>query len=255
MKKILTKIALVSALISSAQAGAVLDLEVGGGMWATSAPTGALELSPLGDMNFATDASLSSTSDNTYMWAVIDHPIPIVPNLRIEQTTLKSAGSTTLYDTDLDMSHTDFIAYWGVPFSTWLPFIDELDFGLGVKAFNGSFTMVNDTTSIETTQSFDGAALPYGYAKLRVKPPFMMGVGIEAELKYLNIDAGSVISNFTETIIKLDWGIEAPLPVLDIEAGVELGYRMMSFDVEVSDLKGDVEFNGVFFGVYGKFGI
>ena len=268
IKKMLLKVALVSTLISSANAGAVLDLEVGGGMWSTSAPTGYLEVTGV-DVDLATEANLGSTSDNMYMWVVIDHPIPLIPNLRVEQTTLKSTGTKSYttgiadlftytgdVDTELDLSNSDFILYWGVPFATWAPFIDELDFGLGVKVFNGSLVMTENLTgSSLADESIDNAPLPYLYGKLRVEPPFMFGIGVEAELKYLSIDTSSYVTNFNETIIKLDWGLEAPLPILDIEAGIEAGYRTMSFDIDASALKTDVEFNGIFFGVYGKFGI
>ena len=259
MKKLLTKVALASALISSAQAGAILDLEVGGGSWSTGAPTGTLETSGV-EFDLQEQANLGS-SDNTYMWLVIDHLIPVVPNIRIEQTTLKSTGTKTVniaglingnVDTELDMSHTDIIAYWGVPFGTWLPFIDELDFGLGAKSFGGSLTMT-DTLGIATPveQSFDNVPVPYGYGKLRIEPPLFMGIGLEAELKVLSLDAVT----FNETIVKADWGFTAPLPAIDIKAGLEVGYRTMSLNVDASSLKTDIAYDGIFFGLYGKFGI
>ena len=268
-KKLLTTLAVVSGLASSASAGAIIDVEVGGGMWATDVPTGKITTSGV-DVDLTNQANLGETSDNMYMWAVLDHPIPIVPNIRIERVSLKSAGNTNFGNipsglgftgspatvaTTLDLSNTDVIAYWGVPFATWLPFMDEVDFGLGVKAFNGSLMMqdnVSATAAVNT--SFDGAVVPYAYGKLRVKPPFMLGVGLEAELKYIESTDG-VEAKFSEMILKADWGFVAPLPLLDIEAGLEAGYRSMSLNVDSSELKTDIEFNGIFFGLYGKFGI
>ena len=260
MKNLFTKIALTTALITTAQAGAILDLEIGGGSWSTNAPTGTLETSGV-QFDLQNEANLGSTSDNTYVWVVVDHLIPIVPNIRIEQTTLKSVGSKTVniaglidgdIDTELDMTHTDYIAYWGVPFGTWLPFIDELDFGLGAKVFSGSLSMTDSLGIADPVEeTFNNIPVPYGYGKLRVEPPLIMGIGLEAELKYLSLDA----LVFNETIVKADWGFTAPLPIMDIEAGVEVGYRTMSLNVDASSLKTDIGFDGIFFGVYGKFGI
>ena len=259
MRKLLTKVAIVTSLATAAQAGGIVDLEIGGGNWSTGAPTGIIETSGI-DVDLATQANLG-TSDNFYMWAVIDHAIPVIPNIRIEQTSLKSEGTKNIniaglingnIDTTLDMSHTDYIAYWGIPFATWLPFIDELDIGFGAKVFDGSLSMV-DTLGLATpvNEAYSDVPVPYGYGKLRVQPPMLMGVGFEGEIKYISYDA----SSFSEVIAKIDWGFLAPLPVLDIEAGVELGYRSMSLNVDTSDLKADIAFDGIFFGVYGKFGI
>lgn len=267
-KNLLAKFALVTALASTSYAGAIIDVEVGGGMWSTGAPTGTLETNGV-EFDLANEAGLSSTSDNTYFWAVLDHPIPIVPNIRIEQVSLKSVGTKTstvgipglfsydgAVDTDLDLSNTDIILYWGVPFATWIPFMDEVDFGIGGKIFDGYLSMTESVTgSSLVDESLDGAFVPYVYGKLRVEPPLILGIGLEAEIKYLSIDTGSTSSDFNELIIKADWGLTAPLPAIDIEAGFEVGYRMMSLDVDSSDLTTVIDFNGVFFGLYGKFGI
>jgi len=263
-KKLLAKVALVSVLASSSYAGAIIDLEVGGGVWSTGAPTGTFEADAgNGAVSFdlANQTNLTSTSDNTYLWAVLDHPIPIVPNIRIEQTTLKSVGTKTVnitnlisgdIDTTLDLSSVDYIAYWGVPFATWLPFLDELDFGIGGKFFTGSLSMKDSSgVSDPYEQSFDGATLPYGYGKVRVEPPFMFGIGLEGELKYISYSS----STFSEFMVKADWGMTAPIPAIDIEAGLEVGYRTISLDIDESELKTNVDFDGVFFGIYAKFGI
>lgn len=269
MKKLIAKTALVSMLISSAQAGAIVDIEVGGGIWATGAPTGSMTAKG-SVIDFADTTDLGSAS-NSYIWAVIDHAIPVIPNIRVERTTLKSTGqkdstfnipnvitATGTLDTELDLTHTDFIAYWGLPFGTWLPFIDELDFGLGAKVFDGSIDMAVSASGIVLDSYKESLpfAVPYGYAKLRIEPPLLFGIGFEGELKYLSLEAGSFKSNFTEYIVKADWGMMFPLPILDIKPGIEIGYRNMSLDIDAGSAgEADVGFSGIFFGLYGKFGI
>jgi len=263
MKKYLSSLAISAFLVTAANAGAVIDVEVGGGSWSTDAPTGTVDTT-LGVFDLQDEAKLGSTSDNTYVWAVIDHPVPIVPNVRIEQVTLKSSGTnsytvgafTGSVDSELDLSNTDFILYWGVPFATWAPFIDELDIGIGVKSFSGGILMEETLTGNSLIdESFSGGMVPYAYGKLRIEPPFMMGIGIEGEIKHISYDAGSVEATFNETIIKADWGYLFPLPILDIEPGIEFGYREMSIDIDSSDITTDVGFKGLFFGAYAKFGI
>lgn len=263
MNKYLSSLALATCLATAANAGVVLDVEVGGGMLSSDAPTGTLVTGGT-EYDLESQAKLESTSDNMYAWAVIDHAIPIVPNVRIEQVTLKSTGTnnftansfTGSIDTELDMSNTDLILYWGVPFATWAPFLDELDFGVGIKSFSGGILMDQSITgSSIIDESFSGAAVPYGYGKIRVEPPFIMGIGLEAMIKTISVDGGDVTATFNETIIKADWGYEFPLPVLDIKPGIEVGYRNMSLDIDSADLETDLGFSGIFFGVYGKFGI
>ncbi len=266
MKKFLSKTILASALITSANAGAILDVEFGGGMWAAGKPTGQITSSGT-VVDLANEAKLES-SNNMYAWAVIDHPIPVIPNIRVEHTALKTSGTNSAgltvgsfsvnnsVNTELDLTHTDFIGYWGIPFGTWLPFIDELDFGLGAKVFTGSLTAADTLGVVTPYDKAFNAAVPYGYGKLRIAPPLMMGAGIEGEVKYLTIDVGSLKTNFIEYIIKADWGITLPIPALDIKPGIEVGYRNMSLDVDAgSTANADIGFSGIFFGAYAKFGL
>ena len=263
MKKILAKVALVSALVSSAQAGAVLDLEVGGGMWAAGTPSGSFTSDGV-QVDMVNQLNLGSPSGSTYGWAVVDHLIPVVPNIRVEQVSISSEGQKNInilglidgnLDSELDLSNKDLILYWGLPFATWLPFIDELDFGLGLKAFDGGL-LIEDTLGLADPVSEDfNFGIPYGYGKLRIEPPLFMGVGLEGELKYFSVSSGSDSFTFTEYIVKADWGMMFPLPIIDIKPGVELGYRDMSIDVDSSDAKADLGFSGLFFGVYAKFGL
>lgn len=255
MKKILTSLAVVSALSTASFAESVIvDLSVGGGSVSTSAPTVAF-----GDSEALKVTNTLNEPSQSYMWAQFDHAIPVVPNLRIEQNTLDYTGTASSTGTfngytvtgteasTVDLSNQDYILYWGVPFSTWIPMIDEADFGLGVKQFDGKITV---NGAVDEIVDF---MIPYGYAKLHVSPPFMFGIGIEAEIKAISGGGAS----FNESIFKLDWSAEAPIPVIDLEIGVEAGYRSttITYDADGGDAFLDLEFTGVFFGVFAKFGI
>jgi outer membrane protein len=254
MKKILSTLAVATALTTSASAGAIVDLTVGGGSMVSDTPTakfGDSEITAV-TMNMADDAQ-------TYAWAQFDHAIPIVPNLRIEMNSLSYSGTANLTGTfngvsittgtagSVDFTNQDYIAYWGVPFSTWIPMIDEADFGIGAKIFEGSLKI---TGAADEALSFP---IPYGYAKLHVSPPFLFGLGFEAEVKMLSGDGFT----FNESIFKADWLIEAPIPVIDLSIGLEAGYRstVINYAADGSAAFLDFEFSGIFFGAVASFGI
>lgn len=255
MKKILTGIAVLSALSTAAFAESViLDLSVGGGSISMDQPTAAF-----GDSEALKITNTLNEPTQSYTWAQFDHAIPIVPNIRIEQTEMKYTGTASTTGTfngtaitastvsGVDLTNQDFIAYWGVPFSTWIPMIDEADFGFGVKQFDGTITV---TGAVDEVIDF---MLPFGYAKLHITPPFLGGLGFEAEIKV--ISGGGV--TFNESIFKADWSVEAPIPVIDLEVGIEAGYRstVIAYDADGTDAFLDFEFTGVFFGIFAKFGI
>lgn len=244
MKKLLSSLAVATALTTTAQAGSVLDFEIGGGLW-TNAPSGTMTLeAPISATYDLVGGLALENAGSGYMWMVVDHLIPVVPNFRYETTT-NMLFENTAATNNLNLSHSDYIAYWGVPLTTWLPFIEEFDFGIGFKAIDGSITTAAGTVQLPIP-------LPYAYLKLRVEPPMLFGLGFEFESKIISY----ADNKFSETIFKGDWGIEAPIPVIDLKVGVELGYRNMSLAAAPSAATNiDISFSGIFFGAYGKFGI
>ena len=145
MKNLLSKVALVAALATTALAdGFVLDLKVGGGSVLDVKPAGSIDI--LGtSFDMGTSLGLKSAAQ-TYMYAEFDHLIPIVPNVKYEQNTLSFTGTATqsvvlsgvtLFTasspSQFSWDHQDVAFYWGVPFSTWIPMIDAADFGFGLK--------------------------------------------------------------------------------------------------------------------------
>lgn len=255
MKKILTGLAVATVLSTASFAESlIVDMSVGGGTISMDQPTAAF-----GDSAAVQVTNTLNKPSQSYLWAQFDHAVPIIPNIRIEQTEMKytgtaSAGGTfngfslvTTAASEVDFTNQDIIAYWGVPFSTWIPMIDEADFGIGVKQFDGKLSVVG---AVDETLDF---MLPYGYAKLHISPPFLFGLGFEAEIK--TISGGG--ASFNETIIKADWSVEAPIPVIDLELGLEFGHRstVITYDADAGDAFLDFEFTGIFFGAFAKFGI
>ena len=256
MKKLLSTLAVVTALTTGAQAGAVLDLTVGGGALPSVTPAGKIDT-----FDLVTSLGIDKSAQS-YMYFEVDHLIPIIPNFRYETSTLDFTGTASQVFTlgtvsftasaasNLTFSNEDYIGYWGIPFSTWIPMIDVADFGIGVKMATFGFGI--DGLTSEST----ALPIPYGYLRLHVSPPALFGIGFEFETKTISYsDSSGASASFMENIFKADWSIEAPIPVLDLEVGVELGYKTTTLDIAAGTFAVDFGFSGVFFGAFAHFGI
>ena len=260
MKKILSTLAVATALTTSANAGLILDAKVGGGSMVDVAPTGSLGY--LGNNYGITNQLGIDNSAQTYLYVEFEHLVPIIPNVKIEQNTLSFTGTATANVTLPGISitgstpstyswdHQDAIFYWGVPFSTWIPMIDAADFGFGLKLGDMSV----GATGLSSA-TFDFGAV-YGYGRLHVSPPFLFGLGFELEVKALELDdVVGITVNYRETTFKTDWLIEAPIPVIDLAIGVEAGYKAINYVGDAAGMTFDIGYSSLFFGAVAKFGI
>ena len=255
MKKLLSTLAVATALTTSAQAGAIVDLKVGLDYHLGVTPTGLMDA-------YDIPATLGvESAGQTSMYLEFDHLIPVVPNVKYEQNTLSYAGTASQSITiggqvftanaasTYSWDNQDIIMYWGIPFSTWIPMIDAADFGFGIKLGD----MVMGIEGVSTTAFPVGAV--YGYGRLHVSPPMLFGLGFELEVKAISGTAEGLTMNYSETNFKADWMLEAPIPVIDLSVGLEAGYRTISYEISASGVAFDLGFSGVYFGVVGKFGI
>lgn len=252
MKKTTTAIALALAS-SSAMALPGLDIWAGGYSWST-AYEGNVSATSSGR---AIDLSLDSTlglkdSTNNVIWAAIEHPIPVIPNIQIKKTDLSTTGSGTFgqqiefggqtYDANIDLdssinlNHTDITAYWGLP----LPIV-TVDFGLNIRQFDGELAINTGVSALD-------APIPMLFGRVGAYLP-LTGLEVMAEANYIGIkDTGhldyQVVVRYTLPVI----------PVLDVN--LEAGYRAFQLDIDPTDFDGDkddltadIDMSGVFFGI------
>jgi len=193
---------------------------------------------------WAADDGSTATSNNmdgsggVYYGIAFEHPIPLIPNVRIQGTELETDGtSNTTYNgsatgsgatTDIDLSHTDYTAYYELLDGLlWL----SLDAGFTFRQYDGSVKISGTSTSLSET-------VPMFYVAPFVSVPGT-GLSVGAELKSGSFDGKDV----TDTTIKVKW--ETPFLV-----GIEAGYRTHDIDFDdVSGLDVSSENSGVFFGV------
>ena len=254
MKKILTTLA-CSAILAATASADLGRVEMGVGAWqqATSGEISYTEMALSG-------SDISNKDDNTagYAWLLLKHPIPIVPNIRVEYASFENSGEAigTFEDftvsggaTLLEMTQFDIIPYYNILDNTgWI----TLDLGLDLKVIDVDWR-VNDVTGWTSSvyDDSESTVLPLVYVRARVEIP-TTDIGIESDVKYITYDDDTIY----DVRVKIDYTFDIT-PV--IQSGIEVGYRIQKFDLaEDGDTAGsiakmDLEFSGVYAGVMLRF--
>ena len=245
MKKL--AIALIAPTLmfaGTAQADTLLGVYAGGQIWDTE--TSGNFGSGNGNQSFAFD-----DENQQSFYVALEHPIPLIPNIKIRENELVAQGSVTLSQdfsyngqgytagstigSTIDLSHTDITLYYEVFDNDLLTF----DFGLTAKKVDGLLA-VRDAQN-ENSLSSDGW-IPTGYAQLRVGIP-------ATPLTVYGI--ANAVSIDDSSIRDVEAGIEYRLVEnLAIDLNLQLGYRDIS--IELDDLDGidsDLQFKGPYLGL------
>ena len=260
MRKILTLTAAALLPAAAMQAQAIdLNILAGGNVWNAS-PSGYIQGNKNESSLDVKDKLGLSSENQTYFFAQFDHPVPLIPNVRISRTSLDLSGNKNASFTFLnknftgdlksqvDLSHTDVTAYYRLldGITSFLPLVDlRAELGLTLRQFDGGFAVTETATG--QSESIDlSTPLPMGYAGLRVGLP--LGLSVGATVNAIGYSGNKV----TDVTADVRYQYEG-LPL--IKPGITAGYR--SFDVTLDDLKdtyGDLGFSGAFFGAYLRVG-
>ncbi len=254
MSKILSGLLLAGLMGASAQAD-VVRVEMGAGAWQN-------ELSGTitsGTPAVTEDFSALNYDEETkgYAWVYIKHPVPILPNLRLEYAAVDFAGtSTQSFDyqgttysanakTDLTLNQFDIIMYYNLLDNTaWM----TLDLGLDVKVVEAEFNAAQNT-GLNAVQEKETLPLPMLYTRARVEIPGT-DIGLEGNVKYSAYKESKVM----DYAIKADYTL---VDILPVDVGLEVGYRFQQFDIDGTDFdidtSLDVEIDGVFAGAVIRF--
>lgn len=182
----------------------------------------------------------------TQLTVFFEHPVPMLPNVRLRQTSLEMTGDGTLLtefngqvfagdiDSELDLSHTDATFYWGVPLP--VPYVD-INFGLTARMFDGYALVESDVQSEEVDLDF---AMPMGFLEAQVGSPF--GLYAQAEINAIGYDGNSL------TDMSFVLGYDLPVPVVDL--GLEIGHRSLSMKTnkDTTEIETDFDVTGLFYG-------
>lgn len=189
------------------------------------------------------DLDLSSDS-NANLSAYVEHPVPLLPNVRLNYTSIEQSGrgelganfdnipvvigSTTEVDSDLDVDQLDLTLYYEV-LDNWV----NLDLGLTVRDFSGELTVreVNGGNAVSETEI--DAVFPMGYLAARFDLPFT-GVSVGGEANLISFEGDSIY----------DYNAYGQYEIAMLQ--LRAGYREISIDADDGDDELDVDLGGPF---------
>ena len=241
MKKLLLGAA-VALLPLTTMAATILGFQAGAGSW-THDPSGNIT-TDIGGPNTTADLKnglLLSEKSEGYTYFLIEHPVPLIPNLKYANTKLSTSGSGnvvttfgtytagTPVTTALTLDQTDTILYYEILDNDLVSF----DLGLNAKYIDGKAVVNGDTSTFSGT-------VPMLYAAVELGLP--AGFALAGEISTLSLD-DSEISDITAKVTY----------TTDFNLGVEAGIRTMNIKVDLDNVKSSMDFSGIFAGVYFKF--
>lgn len=194
--------AIVALLPFTAMADTILGLKFGAGSWEHD-PSGNVTSSVGGtgtSADLKNDLRLAEDSEG-YAYFQIEHPIPLIPNIKVMQTGLTTKGTgnvntsfdfngttyaaTTAVTTTLQLDQTDYILYYEL-----LDNVVSFDLGINAKHIDGKAT-------VNTESSTFSGFVPMIYAAVEIALPADLALGLE--ISTLNVD-DSEISDITAKI-------------------------------------------------------
>ena len=261
MKKILSTFALGATLLSTAANADFTRVEAGAGAWSYK-PSGLITYTD--NDGTLTNTSLEKAQSSAYVWMFIKHPIPILPNLRLEYATVHDdgegsgsyngytfpAGTTTTWD----LTQYDIIPYYNILDNT---FWTTVDVGVDIKVVESDFTAKDAQFAVSSTippsititdyNEKDTAVVPLAYLRGRVEIP-ATDIGFEADAKYISYNGDTIY----DVRAKVDYTLSF-IPV--VQPAIEVGYRAQKYDFTSKDKKTKVnmDFGGLYMGIMARF--
>ncbi len=228
----------------------ILSFSVGAGAW-NETPDGNYQKIGDPDEVSVTDNLFWDKESQGYVFATLEHPVPLLPNIKIAHTKIEhdGNGSTPVFTfngkdfsgkviNDVSIESLDLYAYYEI-----LDNVVSLDLGLDIRNLKIAYNIEAKAGPITSASESDSvsATFPMLYAMVGATP--WPGLTISGELSYIAY-SGNSISDFTAKIAY----------TTDYFVGLELGYRKQSYQLDdISDTDADLSFDGVFAGAYLKF--
>lgn len=254
-------------LVSLTSVSLVADLwkiDSGAGVW-DNGTSGSITSTVNQTLYFKDDLAQHDQTQEGYFYLSIKHPVPILPNIRLEYVDVTTSGNSTEIGTrstflpagiaisssdvksSLQMTQYDTILFYNLLDQTMGM---TLDLGLDVKY------LVSDYKVDAVVESSDSSVIPLVYARGRFDIP-IVDVGLEGDLKYIT-DGSSTVYDLR---LKVDYTMMF-IPV--VHPGIELGYRIEQFTSDgdessligpilSSDTDSDIGFSGIYGGITVKF--
>lgn len=227
-----------------------VGFSIGASYWAPSL-SGSFNSTGESDIDLSDDLDIDDPSQSSLV-LILEHPIPVLPNIRYQSIELDSDGRSALGNnitfegetytagetvrSTFDFSHDDIVLYYEV-LDNWV----NLDIGLDLKRFDGEVSMVGSTNT--TTSSIDiDETVPLLYLSARFDLP-LSGFYIGADISSFSIDDSSA----DDITVKLGYQSGSGL-------GIEGGVKTFSLELDdADDLDTDIEYDGAYVNGYFRF--
>jgi outer membrane protein len=236
MNKLLITAFTSLTLLSSTANADFLGLYVGGGSWSHD-PSGGFQSQNPGSDNISMNNSLGLSDESEgYAYIAFDHPLPLLPNVRLERTALTHNGVSSGVNFNgqtgltgpavVSLDSTDLTLYWRL-LDNWV----NLDVGLTLRKFDGEFTIDTETLLLEET-------IPMIYAAAQFDLPFT-GLSVGGDINVISV-SGNTLSD-TRVRLLYEFGL----------VGVEAGLRSTAIELDdVDNVTTDISFDGLFVGAF-----
>lgn len=218
MKKLLLG-AVIALLPLTGFSATILGFQIGGGSWEQT-PSGSI-VSTIGS-----DSLNETEKSEGYTYFHLEHPVPLIPNVRYATTKVTATGSPTF--TLVDLEQTDTTLYYEI-----LDNVVSFDLGITGRKVDGLLTTAGSSTTFSGT-------VPMLYASAEIALP--ADFALVAEIN--TISSGN--DKITDVIAKVTY-------TTPVGIGFEVGTRTQTIDVDIDNVQTDIEFSGIFAGVYFKF--
>lgn len=249
--RLLTLLLAGALALPATVAADVLRLGAGIGGWEKSV-RGELAHEDNREVSLDDELGIDDERDGVY-YLVFEHPVPVLPNLRLESSPIEASGQGRLersftfedvtfaanseVDTLIELDQYAAVLYYELLDG---PLVG-VDLGVDIRYLDG-FARIRDRTTGETDRVDVSAPLPLAHAALRVELP-AAPVWLEARASGLAYDGNRLLD------ARASAGLDLFGPV-----GVELGYRRQSLELDdVDGISGDIRLGGPFLGVYADF--
>jgi len=248
MKKTIIAAGIATLLSANVQADTLLGLYIGGHVWANQAD---------GSFGEGVDNQASFDFDDETQgsfYVALEHPIPLIPNVKIASTTLDTVGDGTIsgsftfdgktysnettLNTTFDVSYVDYTFYYELFDNDLLTF----DLGLTARDLDSQINVVGDIDGTTTSTDLSASGIiPLLYVNTIVGLPFT-GFNVFAEANFLSFDDNTIY----------DYQVGVSYELLDnlaVDLDLTLGYRAVKLELDdIDDLYSNLDFNGLFVG-------
>ena len=183
----------------------------------------------LSDQDIDTDGTVQAS-------VAFEHPIPIIPNIKLKYTKLDTETESTidLAKTEINLDHTDLILYYEI-----LDNVVKADVGVGATRLNGTVKQFAQSVDVDEYA-------PIIYAEAGAKLPFT-GLSAKAEATYTNVNDVKI----TDAQAELQYDF---IQSIALDLGLKAGYRILNIDLDdLDDRDMKFEFKGPYVGLNAHF--